>query len=715
MRLATVLSRDLMRWGSRVGFALALLATGRVAAQAAPAEPAQAAPAEPAQAAPAEPAQAAPAEPASVSVQSQASGSAEAAASPAAAQDEADALAWELAHRAYNTFEGSTGSIFLVDPGMAQPGSVRVQLALDSYSGDSFLYDGDDVEQNRQFLSVSWTALDLLEMFASIQNRATVADLPAANSLHAMGDIAFGAKLRGELSPMWRIGGGIRFGLLNDIGEQETMLDATNIGLTGAVALDLQRQDDPIPLIFRFNVDYLFDNSAKVLDDVEDVRYRNLDDADDRDDEVRHLITRVERFGLGVNRVDMLTLGLGLEVPIQVGERFFLHPMVDYRLGLPVNRQGYDCAFFSSDDDRGSIERGADDTCIDDAGFDAFPMSVAFGARFVPPVRGLSVLLGVDIGLGGTDTFVRELQGVAPFRLLLALGYDYDARPQPKPAPPPAPPPPPPPPPPTGRLLGKVVDQVTGGPIANAIVAFANPDLAPVATDESGRFMSYELEPGDVELALSHPDYEPRRCGTTVPSTGGQVQVACSMTALPSTGSVKGTVRDVYGSVIAGARIQITGPGTQLVASDAAGEFTAENLPAGDYEARAESSAHLTRVLRFSVQPRQQTQLDVALVPRPARSGVELRGGQIQAASLRFIEGSSELDAAGAQAVAEITDLLLREPALRRVRIAGDGGEGLALGRALAIKQRLVDAGVAENRLEVATEPAKKVTLTIAE
>jgi outer membrane protein OmpA-like peptidoglycan-associated protein len=644
-----------------------------------------------------------------------ASAPAAAAPPPAAAAADSDAAAWDLTHRAYNTFEGSTGSMYLSDPGMAEPGSVRVQLALDSYSGDSFLYDSDEVEQNRQFLSVSWTALELLEIFTSIQNRATVADVPAANSLHAMGDLTFGFKLRAEPSPIWRLGGGVRLGLLNDIGEQETLLDATNIGLNGAIALDLQRQDDPIPLIVRFNVDYLFDNSAKVLDDVEDVRYRNLDDPDDRDDEVDNLITRVERFGLGVNRVDMLTLALGVEVPLQVGERFFLHPMVDWRLGLPLNRQGYDCAFFSSDEDRGSNEPGADDTCLDDAGFDAFPMNLAFGARFVPPVRGLSVLLGVDFGLSGTDVFVRELQGVAPFRLILAFGYDYDARPQPKPPAPPPAPPAAPPAPPKGRLLGKVVDQASGAPIAGALVSFASADMPPVATDANGQFVSYELDPGDVELALSHADYEPRRCGTAVPSAGGEVQVSCSMAALPTHGSLRGTVRDVYGSAVAGVRIQLTGPSTQLVSSDAAGEFMAENLAAGDYTARTESGSHLTRVLHFAVQPRQQARLDVALVPRPAKSGVQLKGGQIQVANLRFTEGGSDIDAAGAQALAEVADLLLREPGLRRVRIAGDGGEGLALGRALAIKQRLVDAGVPDTRLEVASEPAKKVTLTIVE
>lgn len=707
MRVSTLRSRGVRDRVICFGFALAIAAPGsaqvsvggQAAAQAQASDQGAAAEASTSAPAQAEPKAAADAQP----------GAPE---QPEAQAAPDDAVAWDLTHRAYNTFEGSTGGLHIVDPGMGVPGSVRIQLALDQYSGDNFLYETDEVEQNRQFLSVSWTALDALELFASIQNRSTVADVPAPNTLHALGDLSFGFKLNAEPSPLWRIGGGARITLLNDVGEQETLLDATNIGLTGAVALDLQRQQEPFPLILRFNVDYLFDNSAKVLDDVEAVRYRNLDDPAVPENEVRHLITRVERFGLGINRVDMFTLGLGAEVPVQVGDTsLFLHPLLEWRLGIPVNRQGYDCAFFSSDEDRGTDQLGADDTCVDDAGFDAYPMELTAGVRVVPPVRGLSAALAADFGLNGTDTFVRELAPTPPFRLMLVLAYAYDARPTPAP---PAPPPPPPPPAPTGRLLGRVVDQSSNAPIADVVVKFVDSTLAPVASDVDGRFVSYELEPGNVELELSHPDYQSRRCGATVPESGGEISVLCSLEALPTTGTLKATLRDVYGAAVSGVRVHLVGPSTQTAASDIAGELTIENLPPGDYTARTDSDAYLTRVLQFSVQPRQQTRLDIALVPRPADSGAELRGGEIRTRGLSFAPGTTELTPQSAMAVAEVADFLLRQPSLRKVRIQGDGGE-LALSRALTIKQRLVDAGVPEARLEAVPEPARDVTLTLAD
>lgn len=608
--------------------------------------------------------------------------------------------------------------MYIVDPGMGAPGAVRMQLGLDIYSGGSFLYDGDNVEQDRQFITASWTAIDILEIYASVQNRATVADQPVQNSLHALGDTGLGVKVGTRLGSLLRVGGDARLLVQNDIGNKGNLLDATSIGLRGSLALDLQGLDHPLPIIARLNGDYYFDNSAKVLADTEDQRYAALKNPADRADETRNLITRVERFGLGVNRVDMLTIGVGVEVPIELTDNFFLHPMVDWRLGMPVNRQSYSCAFHSSDAKRGTNAPKADDTCLDDAGFSAWPMSLAIGARVVPPVRGLSVLLGADFALSGSSTFVRELAAIPPFRMLIGLSYDYDARPQPKApaAAAPAPlPPPPPPAAPVGKLFGQVGDQASGQPIAGAIVRVVGSERTPLATDENGRFVAEGLTPGGVELELTHPDYEARRCATMIPAAGGEFTLSCTLSALPATGSVKLSLHDQYGAAVTGARVQITGPSSVAAVSDPSGAVSVPGLAPGDYSARIESDLHLIRVLRFSVGKRQETQLEVALLRKSAAPDVQVRGKEIRTNKLKFAADSAELSPEAAQSVAELADLMLRDATLRRVRIQGDGGDALALTRALTIKQRLVDAGVPDTRLEAVAEPAKKVTLTVIE
>jgi hypothetical protein len=62
-------------------------------------------------------------------------------------------------------------------------------------------------------------------------------------------------------------------------------------------------------------------------------------------------------------------------------------------------------------------------------------------------------------------------------------------------------------------------------------------------------------------------------------------------------------------------------------------------------------------------------------------------------------ETSTQLPAAGIAAIAEIADVLLSRPDLF-VQVQGFGVEAVALARALAVKQRLVEAGVPESHIE---------------
>jgi outer membrane protein OmpA-like peptidoglycan-associated protein len=620
------------------------------------------------------------------------------------------APAWDLEHRAYNTWEGSTGGIYVVDPGMGEPGAIRMQLALDMFSGGSFLYDGDHVEQNRQFLSVSWTALRTFEVFGSLKNSATVANSPRQNTLHSFGDATLGIKVGGPVADLLRVGATARLVLVNSIGQENSLIDSTSVGLGVNAALDLQKLQDPLPFIGRVNVDYFFDNSGRILDRTESIRYHNLDNALDPEDETRHLVTRVERFGLGINRVDMLTLSAGLEFPIQLTERMFLHPLADFRFGIPLNRQGFDCAFRSSDDDRATTKPGSDDGCLDDGGAGAWPVTLAVGARFVPPIRGVSVFLGADIAFNGTDTFVREVAPTAPFRIMLALSYDYDARPEAAgvamfaPA--------------TGalagRLLGHVTDEATGQPLQGVVVRFVGGGHQSLTTDASGRFITEPLPPGEVALELAYSDYEPRRCVGTVPATG-DAEIACSLSQSPASGSLKLTVRDQYGVPVAGARISLAGPSVDSGATDAAGELLAIALIPGDYKVRVESDQHLVRVVRVGIGGRQQSQLEVTVLRKPLVSSVQRNGSTISTPKLRFENGSTALGPEATQSVAELADLLLRDTSIRRIRVQADGGDPLAQNRAIVIKQQLVEMGLPESRVDVVSESGSAVTITVVE
>jgi outer membrane protein OmpA-like peptidoglycan-associated protein len=165
-------------------------------------------------------------------------------------------------------------------------------------------------------------------------------------------------------------------------------------------------------------------------------------------------------------------------------------------------------------------------------------MTLTLGVRVLPPVRGLAAIVGVDIGLTGTswESAVRELALNDPYRVMIGASYAFDTRPRPEPevivreipneveVPADVPP--------RGRLTGFVVEQREQVPVRNGIIEIMNhPDLGlnAIAADPSGRFATYQLPPGPVELAVTAEGYEPGGCQGTIPEEGGDVEVRCEL------------------------------------------------------------------------------------------------------------------------------------------------------------------------------------------
>jgi len=346
------------------------------------------------------------------------------------ADEEQDLSAWMLQHRRFSTRAGTTGGLWIEEPSSGAVGAVRLQLALDVAPEDDFAETGNDIGRTDKAVTVSWTALELLEVYGTLEDRSTSFQAPEADSIYAQAS-TLGFKVFKSLEDIWSFGGGLRFGFNNAPGSSSPLLKATNIDLRAGVSADLQDAPVKIPLIARFNLDYLFDNSAALVEDEENARYAALQASGGGAalprNETRNLISRVERYAFDLNRVDRFTLGLGVEAPLSIGREASLHPLLEYRIGVPINRQDFDCAIVRGTPNDGDASSG--DDCLATAGIASWPMNLALGVRVVPPVRGVTLLLALDLGLTGTDRFVRELSPNAPFALTFALGYDYDARP----------------------------------------------------------------------------------------------------------------------------------------------------------------------------------------------------------------------------------------------------------------------------------------------
>lgn len=629
--------------------------------------------------------------------------------------------------RAQNTWYGPTGGVWLVDARGGPVGTGRLQFSFDFLSVRDFLATGDQDQWLGGVFALSLTPAKHVEVFASLSTHSNTNTAGDPELLQVVGDLRLGIKGFTQLLPWLGLGGDARLHFMNTIGDLGVILEGTSIGLRGDATADLRRVSEPLPLIVRANLEYLLDNSSALIEDVEDARYEALDPATrlPKDNESRHLVTRIERFALGINRLDMLTIGLGVEAPLAVMENFYVQPLLEWRLGIPVNRQGYSCLAVDTD---GS--RGAEDGCLAVQGLAAAPSTLTLGARVLPPVRGLSALLSFDIGLLGTDTFVRELAPNRPWAFMLAAAYTIDTRP-PKPevryvqvADPAA----------SGRvrLRGQVVERGFGTAILGAIVRYPDFEFSPQLTGADGGFISYELEPGSVTLEITHPDYEPGQCsamipqpaaavapnpyaqldaagGAPPPAAGALIDLRCELTARPRSGTLRGSLVGAQGAPVAGVAVEITGASAQQVISDAAGGFMIPGLPVGDYVARVDAPDYLLKSQSFSIGSGTDTDLQLVLVPKGKDRAVTLTSREVKIRKqIMFKSNSSEIDERSGPLLSEIADVLQRNPQAAHVQVqghtdnVGDPDANLALSqqRAESVVRWLVGAGVSPERLE---------------
>lgn len=435
--------------------------------------------------------------------------------------------------RMVNTFLGPTGGVHLLDAHGAPAGTFRVQLGIEFFAKDGFLFPGDGHSRVGGTFSLSWAVHDLVEVYGSLISYANSNSREFPDLLIVLGDAVLGTKVGGFVSPVLSVGGDVRLILPTGSG-LGVAFDGLGLAFRGTLTADLRGLDDPKPFLVRANLGYTFDRSERMVRGVEDERYDLLPDPLPRQDETRHLISRVERYALGINRTDFLHLGVGFEAPLEVREDIHVSPLLEWNLDVPVNRQGYDCPFVPAEPG-GSRPAPGDDDCLARTGFKSFPMSLTFGVRVQPVVRGLGLWLGLDVGLTGQrrSAAVRELAQNEPWRLLLGISYAHDARG-------PRIPPPvirerevpvevPQEPPPRGRVRGRVVAKGEGTPVPHAIIHFLDREATALRADDQGRFVTYAFDPGPVRMNVSAEGMHPTPCEATIDEEGDDVEVVCEL------------------------------------------------------------------------------------------------------------------------------------------------------------------------------------------
>lgn len=524
------------------------------------------------------------------------------------AQDDPD---FERRLRLQNTAGGLTGGVHVIDARPAPSGSFRAQLAADHFAASNFLNDGDTHSRVGAQLTLNLGLFDRAEAFVNLKTLANANDSEEPDLFQVLGDLTVGAKMSRAIQPWLHVGGSLSVLFLNSVGDIGLEPSATGLDASVHLTADTREASLSLPLIARFNATYHLDNSGELVEGIEDDRYDALDPATraPRDQESRNLVSRVERFALGINRVDRVTLALGFEVPLEVSPRFAVHPLLEGTLAVPVNRQGYDCTQPAAGSDS--------DRCLADVGFAAYPVNATLGARVFPWVRGLSVFAAVDIGLSGASTFAQELAPHAPYAVRLGIAFANDPRSPQKPPEPVACPEPvddvpqcEPPPPPRADPLEPDCSQCPCEPPRDAA-----PAEAPAPAPPSARIVLPNAALSPVTAELTGP--QSRTLVLTAPST---------------------EVRD---------------------------------LEPGSYRLQVTDKSALARAVSLQVTADETTQIDLELTPRPERPRVKRRGRTIVLGRrITFDPQTRAVRDVHQGTVEQLADLLLRSQDIVSIVIA---------------------------------------------
>lgn len=624
-----------------------------------------------------------------------------------AAREHAERLMWL---RKPPALRGSTGLLRLHEAGSGPVGTFRFGLLTSYMTASGFLcpqceaVDGgdpareDDMSRTAGHVQVSATVLPFLEAYLGIHSTGTYNSRGKPVVLQTFADTTWGLKafMPYKRDQIYTAGGAVELWLLNPAGGVGIDSASAAVRLLGTADYSNRgKPSDRIPLKVHFNLSYVFDNSGGLVEEEEAARGERL--------------TRIERFGLNVSRVDQLTPALGVE-----GVFKYVNPFIEWSVDIPANRQNYACS---------TADLNASDVCLDSYGaFEAAPARLTLGARGHVLVDGLSVFGALDIATGGVNSpFWEEMMPEPPWNLHLGLAFAVDTKPKVepkiitlKPKEKPAP---------ENLIQGMVVEEGTSDvPVPNAVVRYDGIALTGMITDDNGRFETRPLPPGEYRFVVLANGYEPGLCVTKVqppkvtngdgPSQPNLTRVVCQVKAKPKMGNIEGVALAAgAGAPVADAKVTVTDKlGRSLsLQVDQTGAFRFENVPPGEARVQLIAAGYLVTSKWVSVPPGQDLKVNLELTPTPIPANVLLVNKKLTVRKpIAFQPGTKEPLPEANVVLDELATLLLAHPELEHVEIQAHTssenpavvGMQLSQQRAELIQGQLVDRGVPAGRLQ---------------
>ncbi|MCC6644106.1 MAG: OmpA family protein [Polyangiaceae bacterium] len=627
------------------------------------------------------------------------------------------------------TLGGSTGLMRVASAQSAPVGTFRLQAMWDYSSASSFLCNDRSVcasQKSDKFsrfgtnFTGSATVARFLETYAGVRSYATSNDQGKPELLQVLGDMTLGLKFfqPAERYRALSFAGDAQLLLLNGSGSVGLNSGSTSFRLRGNATVDLRQPGGQgAPLLIHLNAGYKFDNSGKIVNDAEARRGRPVE--------------RIERFGLGINRVDFAELGIAFQGVFAGGETIkHLQPFLEYTIDVPVNRQGYKC---------NPQKTSSEDLCLGkQTGGDKFkvsPSRLTAGLRFNTFMPGIMFTVAGDLGTSGTSRFIEEVSPQTPWTLWFGAGFAFDAEERPpvvkvqevqkivQSAPPPS-------------LVAKGTVHETGKTegVAGAVVTYQGRDLTGMVTDAGGRFTTSNLEPGTYTFAVKADGYKDGTCTVTIaapapasdplppgqmppmgtpPAPLGQVvsPVDCALEALPKVGHLLGQVVQGEGAGgVGGADVTLVDAAgkERTTKADSNGNYRFDSVAPGPVKLHATHPDYLGGRGEGTVEPRKDNRVVVSMNKRPKTSSIVVGKREIIIRQqVRFERDSAKILSDSSVLLMEIADALQKHPEIKLVEIQGhtdnsgtaQHNKDLSEQRAAAVKDRLVSLGVSSSRL----------------
>ena len=621
--------------------------------------------------------------------------------------------AWHERERMLNegaTLTGGVGLLHTQHAAGGAPGQFRVGFTTEYFSA-GFLCSrdfpcpdprnpnntitSDSADHIGGRLTLSAQVLKWLDVYLATSALANSNPSNRPSLLQVLGDSTLGGKAHFGINNIFAVGGGFELWLVNGTGSVGLDGSGTSAKFRGLATLDLRGLDKKIPLRFSTNLTYVLDNSGEVVTTTEAQRGQP--------------ITRIERFGLNINRVDHFDIHLGAEL-FAADER--VRPFIEYQILIPVNRQDYLCR----------PNNPSRDHCLAN---DAFaPSTFTLGGRFFPWKHGFNLTAALDIGVSGVNTFMEEMRPTPPWMLYIGAGWAFDTQDKPVFAPPP--------PPDSARggrrIRGFVHEEGQTTGIAGAVVAWDNhPEQTSYSTGTDGRFTTYELPPGQYVFAIKADGYKPAQCNTTIggdaahtapagtapgqPTPAGDVQLDCVMSALPRVGAIVGKVKDLdTGKFMPNIPVKIIDVARKELSgvTDDNGQFRYGDITPGEATITVDADGYLMSSEKLTVKAREDNPIEISIKKKPKNANVTVGAKEVVIRQqIQFAVDSATILPASTGLLTEIADALVRNPRIKLVEVQGhtDGtgtparNQKLSEDRAQSVVTWLTAHGVDSSRL----------------